>query len=114
MPRAKRSEFSEKTKLAAFERAAGKCECGCGKPLLRPEYHHIVPAFLEGEGSNDLSNCKCINRTCHEKETALQRPEITRTKRLEKKRLGLLPKRRGFAKPPPRYNPWTRRIEGED
>lgn len=109
-----RQEFSEKTKRQAFARANGKCECGCGRDLYKPEYHHIIPAFLEGADSNSLENCQCINAGCHKRETKRQRPEINRTRRLEKKRLGLLPKRRGFPKPPANYDPWTRSMRKDD
>jgi len=111
MPRA---EFSKLTKARAFERAQGRCECGCGLKIQgTPEYDHIVPAAIGG--SAELDNCQGLDPKCHRRKTSGKDvPEIARTKRLEEKRLGLRTKRRGFRQPPPGYNAWTRRIERDD
>lgn len=111
MPR--RAEFSKLTKARAFERCAGRCECGCGLRIQgTPEYDHIIPAAIGG--SADLDNCQVLDPKCHRRKTSGDVPEIARTRRLEEKRLGLRPKRRGFPKAPAGYNPWTRRIERDD
>lgn len=108
-----RAEFSKSTKLAAWERCAGKCECGCGQRIIgTPEYdHYPVPAALGG--SNELDNCRVLQRRCHRVRTAEHDvPEIAKSARVFEKRIGARDKRGGFRKPPPGYNPWTRRIEG--
>jgi 5-methylcytosine-specific restriction protein A len=62
--RSPRAEFSKDTKARAFLRSKGKCECGCGKKALSPEYdHYPVPAALGG--SNELSNCRVLDVKCH-------------------------------------------------
>lgn len=63
-----RREFSAATKRAAWDRAGGICECGCGQPFTdhpkeRPHYDHIVPDALGGR--NDLENCQAIRIACH-------------------------------------------------
>ena len=113
MPRAQRKEFSKQTKRQAWERCGGRCECGCGLPIQgTPEYDHIQEDYVSKD--NSLSNCQVLSARCHRLKTAAARPQIDRTRRLEEKRLGLRAKGRGFRTPPPGYNAWTRRIEGDD
>lgn len=99
-----RAEFSDKVKSQAWERCAGNCE-HCGNPIRAgngPEYHHDIDAMLGGP--NTLENCLvlCI-RPCHKAVTAERRPEITKTKRLLEKRIGLRKSKRPF---PQRADPW--------
>jgi len=91
-----RTEFSKKTKLAAFERANGHCErCG-NKILTHAEYDHRLPDYLGGD--NDLANCVCLCPKCHGRKTKEQdRPAIDKTRRTLEKRAGLR-KGRGFDK----------------
>lgn len=114
MPRASRAEFSRQTKLQAWTRCGGVCECGCGLKIIgRPEYHHIIEAAVGGDAS--LKNCQVTDPKCHRRITSTETvPAVTRAKRIEEKRLGLRPRRGGFRKPPPGYNAWTRRMEGDD
>lgn len=114
MPRAQRQEFSKLTRNRAFERAQGRCECGCGLKIQgTPEYHHRIEAAVGGDAS--LENCQVLDPKCHRRITREETvPAVTRAKRLEEKRLGLRTKRRGFRTPPPGYNAWTRRIERDD
>ena len=114
MPRAKRQEFSKRTKLEAWTRAQGRCECGCGLKIIgRPEYHHRIEAAVGGDAN--LENCQVLDPKCHRRITSEETvPAVTRAKRLEEKRLGLRVKRRGFRQPPPGYNAWTRRIERDE
>lgn len=89
-----RREFSKSTKLAAFERSGGRCECGCNQPILgTPEYDHITPAAIGG--SNDLDNCRVMAKRCHRVKTSENRPEIDKTRRVLEKRAGVR-KRQGF------------------
>ena len=95
MPRA---EFSLATKIAAYERADGICECGCGQPFgehpkERPEYHHRVEAALGG--GNDLENCRCVRVDCHLKITAsVSAPRVAKVRREKKRRKGWSAKKR--------------------
>lgn len=67
----KRQEFSQRTKLKAYDRAAGICECGCGLPLKGArsiEYDHRIPCELGGD--NSLDNCVVMRWECHQAKTA--------------------------------------------
>lgn len=98
-----RAEFTQKTKLAAWQRAAGFCECGCGRPFgknpkERPHYDHIIPDALGGD--NSLENCACIRVDCHSIKTNKgrdsDRKKIAKAVRGEKDLRGLKSKARGF------------------
>lgn len=94
-----RSEFSVKTKKAAWDRAGGYCECGCGRPFgkhpkTRPHYDHIQPCNLGG--NNSLDNCRAIRVDCHQAKTAGEDiPRIAKARRGEAEMRGLTrPKRK--------------------
>ncbi len=88
-----RHEFSVATKKAAWERAGGICECGCGQPFTdhpkeRPEYDHDLPDFLGG--TNDLENCRVIRVCCHQVKTHGQdMTRIVKARRGQKDRANL-------------------------
>lgn len=68
-----RTEFSARTKKAAWDRAKGICECGCDQPFgnhpkSRPHYDHDMPDALGGDTS--LENCKVLRVDCHRAKTA--------------------------------------------
>ncbi len=97
----KRDEFPKKIKIAAFERAGGRCECGCDLKIIGiPEYdHYPVPAALGGMGT--LDNCRVLSRKCHRRITAeVDVPAIAKSKRGYEKRLNVRAKSRGFRGPP--------------
>lgn len=85
-----RSEFPPKVRLAAWERAGGKCE-NCGNKIVSgngPHYDHSTPDAVGG--SPTLGNCVvlCI-RPCHMlKTTKTDVPEIAKTKRITAKHIG--------------------------
>lgn len=87
-----RAEFSAKTRKAAWDRAGGTCECGCGRafgkhPKERPEYHHRVEAALGGDAS--LENCWCIRADCHAAITAqVSAPRAAKVRRETKRQTG--------------------------
>ena len=88
-----RREFSQATRKAAWKRASGTCECGCGQPFDLnhpkgcPEYHHRIEAVLGG--GNDLDNCMCIRRDCHAVITAKESaPKAAKVRREDKRRTG--------------------------
>ena len=103
-----RLEFTKATKLAAFQRSGGRCECGCGlKVLGTPEYHHRIPAALGG--SNDLDNCEVWDPKHHKQQTAEKDvPQIAKSKRIAEKRMGLRSKSPGFRRPPPGWDSFKR------
>jgi len=104
-----RAEFSKATKQAALERCGGHCEGGMhAKPfrIRKAEYDHFpVPAAIGG--SNDLSNCRVLDKTCHRVITSEKDvPAIAKSNRIYEKRMGLRAPKRPF---PKRANPWGRR-----
>jgi 5-methylcytosine-specific restriction protein A len=89
-----RQEFTQKTKLAAWNRSGGKCE-QCGnviRPGNGPEYHHRLEAYFDG--SAELENCQvlCI-RPCHQTLTAKAQPAFRKARRIRKKVANAKPKR---------------------
>jgi len=102
----KRKEFTKPTKELAFERAGGRCECGCGVKCTPGEVqydHYPVPAALGG--SNDLTNCRVLRTKCHRRITAVvDVPAISKSDRIYEKARGLR-KKRPF---PKRVDAWGR------
>jgi 5-methylcytosine-specific restriction protein A len=93
-----RQEFSEKVKVAAFERAKGRCE-RCTALLAgsnRPQYDHAIPDAVDGPPT--LANCLVLCRNCHGRKTSEKDvPEIAKTKRIRAKHANATGKlRRGF------------------
>lgn len=88
-----RAEFSKATKLAAFERCAGRCEKCTQKILGTPEYDHVIEETLTHD--NSLENCMVLCARCHRLKTNENRPEIDKTRRIAEKRAGVR-KRQGF------------------
>lgn len=83
-----RREFSQRTKLKAFDRACGKCE-RCGIKLLPAtgiEYDHIVPDALTG--LNDLENCRVLCSGCHKDKTRNDVRQIRKADRQRAKHVG--------------------------
>ena len=107
-----RQEFSKSTRISAWTRCGGICECGCGGKILTPEYHHIVPAALGG--SNALDNVLVLSKRCHRVRTAkTDVPQIAKSRRIFEKRIGVRGTGRGFRKAPPNYDAWARRMRDE-
>lgn len=100
-----RQEFTKLTKAQAFQRAGGRCECGCGSKLTPGEIeydHWPVPAALGG--SNDLTNCRVLRKKCHRRQTAAKDvPAIAKSTRIAEKAMGLRKSSRPMAK---RNDPW--------
>lgn len=114
--RERRYEFSKETKIKAWHRCGGICECGCGVKITQgdgPEYHHrYLPAT--DPRSTTADNCQVLRKRCHRVVTDTETtPRRSKRKRTFEKRIGARDKGGGFRKPPPGYNPWTRRIESE-
>lgn len=87
-----RAEFSKSTKLQAWDRCKGRCECGCGLTIIgTPEYDHIVPAAIGG--TNALDNCRVLMKKHHRDKTDKDVPEIAKSQRIYEKRIGARTKR---------------------
>ena len=76
-----RNEFSNKVKLAAWARAAGKCE-RCGGLLAgKFEYDHDKPCTFAGEATE--ANCRVLCRSCHVVKTVAEdMPAIRKSNRV--------------------------------
>lgn len=88
---ADRIEFSVRVRKAAWDRAQGRCECGCGRafgkhPKERPEYHHRLAAYLGGEPT--VENCLVVRWDCHRLLTDGQQPVFSKVRREEKRVTG--------------------------
>lgn len=101
-----RAEFSKVVRAQAFQRAGGRCECGCGSKLTpgEIEYDHRIPDAVGG--TNDLSNCVVMRKKCHRQKTHTKDvPEIAKSVRVAEKAMGL---RKSRSKFPARRDPWGR------
>ena len=69
--------FSEETKMAAFKRAGGQCECTrmsctihreyrCPTKLVNGRWHAHHKTAVASGGSDALSNCEALCIPCHE------------------------------------------------
>lgn len=105
-----RLEFSVKVKKAAYERAGGICECGCGMPFgkKRPEFDHIVPDYHGGK--NDLENCRVILPDCHKLKTKSDIKAISKTRRIINKQRGI--ERKKAVIPGSKKSKWKHKIDG--
>jgi 5-methylcytosine-specific restriction enzyme A len=108
-----RTEFSATIRQQAWKRSNGRCEHpGCGIKIQVGKFHfdHIQPDGLGGKPV--LENCQVLCLFHHEEKTTQHdNPIMTKADNQRKAHLGLKPKGRGFPKPPPGYNAWTRRVE---
>ena len=106
----------------ALRRSGGKCEAiggmyglalgRCGADLAYGvEFDHII--LDANSKDNSLGNCAAVCVKCHRwKSKHHDTPLAAKTVRQRDKSNGIR-KRSIFPKPPPGYNPWTRRIEKE-
>ena len=103
-----RQEFSKSTKLQAWLRCGGFCECGCMLKITMAEYDHWpIPAALNGP--NTLDNCRVLRRKCHRRITAEHDiPAISKSQRIYEKQAGLRKTKRPFPKRPKSHQ-WGRR-----
>lgn len=106
-----RREFTNKIKLAAFQRCGGRCEVPWCNLKLAPGkfiYDHRIPDQLGGEPT--LENCEVICRDCDKAKTKKDAGDIAKAKRRERKHLGIR-KRSTF--PGSRDSKFKRKINGE-
>lgn len=89
MARTSKDEFTKATKIAAFQRANGRCECGCGVKIIagEVEYDHIIEVALGG--TNDLENCRVMRSKCHRSKTSTRAAPLAKSKRIAERNMGL-------------------------
>lgn len=108
----RRTEFSAKIRVEAFERAGGCCEeCGVSiRPGNGPEYDHRVPCALGGEAT--LENCAVLCRSCHGTKTAKQDvPRIAKAKRVHRGQINAQTRPR-YVMPGSRASGLKKRLDG--
>lgn len=92
-----RQEFTQKTKVAGWQRSGGYCEKGCGTKL-RPghfRYDHIIAC--EFGGDNSLSNLQVICDGCDAVKTYKQDiPAIAKSNRVRARHIGAKTAKPGF------------------
>lgn len=116
-----RAEFSKPTKREALRRANNRCEAmgpmyglpagvRCATDLgYGVEFDHVI--LDANSKDNSLENCAAVCVKCHRWKTANHdTPKAAQTQRQQDKDRGIR-KPSTWRKPPPGYNPWTRRIE---
>jgi 5-methylcytosine-specific restriction enzyme A len=95
-----RREFSAKVKVAAFERAKGRCErCTARLVVGKIEYDHVIADALGGEPT--LENCAVLCSACHGIKTPADTTKAAKVKRTTRKLVAGIRKRSSFPKPPP-------------
>ena len=99
-----RREFSARTREQAWERANGFCEGivdgkRCNAPLHLPgasfHYDHIDPDWFSK--NRELENCQLLCVPCHKAKTGVDKKNISKSKRVIRKRIKAIKKKRGFA-----------------
>ncbi len=83
-----RQEFPRKVKVAAFERAAGRCEkCTARLAVGKFHYDHRIPDALGGKPV--LENCEVLCTACHGAKTAKEDvPAIAKANRRRDAHIG--------------------------
>jgi 5-methylcytosine-specific restriction protein A len=102
-----RRNFPDKVKVAAFERADGRCE-KCSAHLFVGKFHydHRIPDALGGEPI--LGNCDVICTACHGAKTHRQDvPAIAKVRRIRAKHIGAHKGPSGFK------SKWRKKVNGE-
>lgn len=105
-----RQEFPAKIKVAAFERAGGRCEeCTAFLCAGKFDYDHRIPDALGGKPT--LDNCVVTCRACHSEKTFKSDiPKIAKTRRIRKREAGIK-KRSSFLTS--KDSPFKRKLSGE-
>lgn len=90
-----RREFSNKVKLAAWQRCGGRCEVPWCNAKLHPGrfiYDHRNPDYFGGEPT--LENCQVICRECNREKTNKDARDIAKSRRIIKREAGVRKERR--------------------
>lgn len=118
-----RRDFTDKQKLAMWERAGGHCEL-CRRKIvgrLKPEYDHTIPdAVADKSKPLTIDDGKCLCNECHAVKTNKQnagpasrgdKTEIAKTVRLIEKRAGVK-KPKGRPLPGSKRSGMRKRMDG--
>jgi 5-methylcytosine-specific restriction enzyme A len=93
-----RGEFPTKVKLAAFQRAAGRCEeCTARLVIGKFAYDHRIADAMGGKPT--LENCQVLCTACHSTKSVSDIGRTARAKRQRIRHLGIK-KSRTFPKVP--------------
>lgn len=106
-----RQEFPDKVKVAAFDRAKGRCEVCTAKLFVgKYQYDHIIPTAVGGPPT--LDNCRVACTACHGEKTAkVDVPAIAKSERIKRKHAGAkTPK--GQAMPGSKRSGWKKPMNG--
>lgn len=84
-----RHEFSDKVRLAAFERAKKRCErCTAMLVAGKIRYNHRIPDYFGGP--NTLENCEVLCLACDSPQTyGKDIPAIAKSRRIRKREAGI-------------------------
>ena len=106
-----RREFTKAIKLAAFQRANGKCE-NCTARLMpgRFEYDHRLADTFGGEPT--LENCEVLCTNCHDAKTHKSDiPAVAKSNRVRAKHIGAKVKTRNPI-PGSKASKWKQKLDG--
>ena len=110
-PTIRRAEFSRRTKLQAWDRSGGRCECGCGKKLAAGEVEYDHRISCEMGGDNSLDNCVVLWTACHARKTAKEdAPAIAKSRSVRAAHVGAKKSRNPI--PGSKASRWKRTIDG--
>ena len=108
-----RRALSPSRRLRIWEQHGGICVlCQAKIDGVREKWivEHVRALVLGG--ADDDANCGPAHESCRRVKDKTDVADGARAKRRKAKHIGAA-KPRGFPRPPPGYNPWTRRIEKE-
>lgn len=100
-----------RVRLRVFEAYGGICYLSGIKIRPGDKWDLEDKIALINGGENRESNKAPALKDKHKEKTARDVAEKSMIARKRSKHLGIEKPKRGFQKPPPGYNPWTRRIE---
>lgn len=111
MTRPREREFPKSVKVAAFTRAAGRCEVCTAKLMIgRIHYDHHLPLALGGTGM--IENCRVLCAPCHNAKTVGEDvPRIAAGNRARDAHIGAK-NRRGRPMMGSRASPLGKRMDG--
>lgn len=105
-----RKPMSPMQRLRIFETHHGIC-CLCDRKIQAGEKWIIEHPLALGLGGADTDeNKRPAHEDCRRIKDKIDVPAIAKAKRMKARHIGIKKPSR-FPKPPPGYNPWTRRIE---
>lgn len=67
--------MNKEIRRQVFERAAGRCECGCGRAIT-PDSGHLDHFFGRAKAPETVENCWALHPICDEAKTS-NRPNAT-------------------------------------